>query len=355
VTSRALVLAAVLALSVAAPASAQTSGWDGTNPFKCQLQYAGFEPVGPDPAADPYCVEFDKTRQNVTELGVVDFFSKEPERVAQAGPKCFYFQVDHWRGSVVQEDGSTKTYEWDGHYFFDKGRGLGGAHVSNFNVNGQTGDPSAVPFMPPEYAKYMAPGTGGVISHDSLAREPACAARAEAEADRIYADPRGERGTAPAAACTTPTGAVTNKGIGPVVIGDREQRVREMLGAPAEVRRGFLRYCDGAPYRVGQRSDRSGEMGSDGLEPTIMVFSTHSQHRLHGVGPGSHMRALRRQFRRTRRLGRIGDRTAWLTRRGSPVVFGVARGTVRWAAVYDRRAVHTKKGLRSLLRRAAVD
>ena len=56
-------------------------------------------------------------------------------------PKCFYFQSDHWRGSIVQDDGSTKTYEWDGHYFFDKARGEGGVWVTNFNVNGQTQRP----------------------------------------------------------------------------------------------------------------------------------------------------------------------------------------------------------------------
>ena len=38
----------------------------------------------PHPEADPFCVEFDKRRQNVTELGVVDFLSKEPARVAAA-------------------------------------------------------------------------------------------------------------------------------------------------------------------------------------------------------------------------------------------------------------------------------
>ena len=38
----------------------------------------------PDPGADPFCVEFDKTNQNVTDFGIVDFLSKEPARVAAA-------------------------------------------------------------------------------------------------------------------------------------------------------------------------------------------------------------------------------------------------------------------------------
>ena len=124
------------------------TGWNGDNPFTCELQNVGFGTAYPHPEADPFCVEFDKRRQNVSELGVVDFLSQEPARVAAASPKCFYFQSDHWRGSLVQDDPSTKTYEWDGHYFFDKARGEGGVWVSNFNFNGRTFDPSSLPGVP---------------------------------------------------------------------------------------------------------------------------------------------------------------------------------------------------------------
>ena len=92
---------------------------------------------GARPDADPFCIEFDKTRQNVTELGIVDFLSKEPARVANATPKCFYFQRDHWRASLVQGV-PPAIYEWDGSYFFDKARGVGGVYVENFKVGGQT-------------------------------------------------------------------------------------------------------------------------------------------------------------------------------------------------------------------------
>ena len=87
---------------------ARPTGWNRDNPFACELQQAGFGPTGPHPEVDPYCVEFDKRRQNVAELGVVDFLSQEPFRVAAASDKCFDFQSDHWRGSVVQDDPSTK-------------------------------------------------------------------------------------------------------------------------------------------------------------------------------------------------------------------------------------------------------
>ena len=40
--------------ALCAPAGAQTfTGWDGTNPFNCELQQAGFEATGPDPVGRP--------------------------------------------------------------------------------------------------------------------------------------------------------------------------------------------------------------------------------------------------------------------------------------------------------------
>jgi len=102
-------VAAGLTALAAAPAGALAppTGWNGANPFNCDLQYVGSGTAFPHPDADPFCVDFDKRRQNVTDLGVVDFLSQEPARVAAAVPKCFYFQSDHWRGSVVQDDGSA--------------------------------------------------------------------------------------------------------------------------------------------------------------------------------------------------------------------------------------------------------
>jgi hypothetical protein len=68
--------------------------YDGSIPFRCELQDAGTGTEFPDPEADPFCVKYDKTSQNVTDFGLVDFLSKEPARVAAAAPKCFYFQRD---------------------------------------------------------------------------------------------------------------------------------------------------------------------------------------------------------------------------------------------------------------------
>ena len=106
------------------------------------------------PDADPFCVEFDKTQQNVTDFGIVDFLLNEPARVAAAVPKCFYHQTDHWTGSIVQ-GGQPVLWHWDGRYFFDKARGMGGVHVENFTVAGLPADPRALPGFPPEYAAYF--------------------------------------------------------------------------------------------------------------------------------------------------------------------------------------------------------
>src|SRR3954467_1809353 len=101
----ALLAAVAAALAAATPASAQsnpTGPWDGSNPFNCVNQDVGTGTDFPYPNADPFCVEFDKTSQNVTDFGIADFVSKEPARTEAASPKCFYYQHDHWTGSVVQ-------------------------------------------------------------------------------------------------------------------------------------------------------------------------------------------------------------------------------------------------------------
>jgi hypothetical protein len=81
-----------VALAACAPAwgANYPTGWNGDNPFSCEIQNVGFGTDYPHPEADPFCVEFDKRRQNVSELGVVDVLSQEPARVAAASPKCFY-------------------------------------------------------------------------------------------------------------------------------------------------------------------------------------------------------------------------------------------------------------------------
>ena len=105
-------------------------------------------------------MEFDKTNQNVTEFGIVDFLLNEPARTAAAVPKCFYYQIDHWTGSIVQ-GGQPTLWHWDGKYFFDKAKGMGGVHVANFTIGGVPADPSLLPGFPSEFSPYFGPGEGG--------------------------------------------------------------------------------------------------------------------------------------------------------------------------------------------------
>jgi hypothetical protein len=349
-----MLLAVVLALVSPAAASDPPTGWGGENPFNCVVQQAGFGTEVPDPEADPYCIEFDKTHQNVSELGVVDFLANEPARVAAAGDKCFYFQSDHWRGSFVQDDGSTKTYEWDGHYFFDKARAEGGAYVTNFNVNGRTQDPSSIPGMPPEYARHMGPGTGGVITRNSVDADPACVARANSEPEKIYARPpsaSGPRG------CVSAAGILRRRGLGAFLLGTRDGDLRAKLGDPAAVRRGISSWCaaGGGALLIGQPGDRSGDLGSDPAAQAVLVASSSPATRIAAhrrtLRPGNRLpkRARERAHPHRRPLGRSGRTRFFLRTRNSRVFIAVRAGRVVLVGTTARAGRPAK----SLARRAA--
>jgi hypothetical protein len=238
---RALAGTAAVALAlVTAPAHAQAPGepFDGTNPFECVLQQAGTGTEFPDPEADPFCVEYDKRHQNVTELGVVQFLSLEPARVAAASPKCFYFQRDHWVGSAVQEDGRTETYAWDGSYYFDKAKGAGGVYVENFTVNNQSGDPAAMPGFPEQWKPYFGYGRGGFHSTGGIDADPACIAKA-GEKSPYRREPVAKPGSP---GCPEAAGGV-GRSIGGLRLGATRARTIERNGKPKYERRGFLRYC----------------------------------------------------------------------------------------------------------------
>jgi uncharacterized membrane protein YgcG len=168
---------AVAAL-IAAPAhAADMQPWDGTNPFNCVLQYAGQGTQFEHPQADPFCVEYDKTHQDISKLGLVKFMTKEPKRTSAAMNKCWYYQVDHWTGQIVAGDGSTETYHWDGTYFFDKRFGWGGVHVEHFSINHHTADPSKLPGFPDSWKPYFGPGRGGVAFRGDVNVERGCLPR----------------------------------------------------------------------------------------------------------------------------------------------------------------------------------
>jgi hypothetical protein len=175
-------------LFVTAATAAPIAPYDGENPFKCKTQNTGLGVAFPDPDADPFCVKYDKTQQNVTDFGLVEFLLLEPARVAAAVPKCFYHQTDHWTGSVVQGAG-PELWNWEGRYFFDKARGMGGVYVQDFRIGGVPADPRTLPGFPPEYAAYFGPGGGGAYT-DTVVAEPQCAARVDTpeEVKKVYRD-----------------------------------------------------------------------------------------------------------------------------------------------------------------------
>jgi hypothetical protein len=187
-----IVLCVALAVVVTAGTASAWSTptpWTGTNPYHCHVQNAGLGTTVRHPGADPYCVSFNKTEQNITQLGIVTFLLNEPARTAAAVPKCFYFQEDHWRGSIIQDDGQTELYQFRGHYFFNKATGDGGAWIDDFTVNGKTFNPTTLPFFPAQYKADFGPGTGGVITHDDVPVVPQCVAMAKDDPKAVYADP----------------------------------------------------------------------------------------------------------------------------------------------------------------------
>jgi hypothetical protein len=219
--TRVAAVATVLTLVGAGSAQAQQpvgpyAPWDGTNPFNCTIQDVGTGTAFPDPAADPFCVEFDKTQQNITDLGILDFLLNEPVRVAAATPKCFYYQSDHWTGSIVQGE-APELWHWDGQYFFDKAIGAGGVNLQNFRILGQ---PASLPegSVPPQLAPYFDQGGGGAYVVTGIPADPACAARVDtpAEQAQVYAGappppPPGDSGSGSGSLATGPVAWVVRK------------------------------------------------------------------------------------------------------------------------------------------------
>jgi hypothetical protein len=345
-------LAALLGLAVLAVTATGASGppvpWDGVNPYACDLQQAGYGAQVAHPDADPFCIDFDKRHQSVADLGVVYFLEQEPARTALAVPKCFYFQSDHWRGSVVQDDGSTKTYEWDGHYFFNKATGDGGVWVTNFSFNGRTFDPSTLPGFPEQYAEHFGPGTGGMITHNEVPVDPDCAAKAAKSPPYAKPPPAGR-----SPRCGAATGHISSTQLGPVTLGMPESKVWAELGTPERVQRGFLRFClvGGGKELVGLPGDRSGPSGSPGDDPALFLLTTSVKLRTQkGLGRGDRAAAVRRAYPRAREWFVQGH--THVSRLGRGFLVGVKDGRVRFLAAYDTKKIHGAKAVRDWLRRS---
>jgi hypothetical protein len=349
-TAAATLVVALTALAgTSRAASSLPTPWDGTNPFNCVVQNAGTGTKVPDPGADPYCVSFDKTNQNITQLGLLTFALNEPARTAAAVPKCFYFQEDHWRGSLIQSDGSTELYEFIGHYFFNEATGDGGVWITDFNIAHQTFDPTQIPGFPTQDGQYFGPGTGGVITHDDVPVNPVCVALAAKE--QVYA----QSSTAPPK-CVAAGGQVDGHGIGPLALGAGEQTVRAEIGPPSQVKQGFLSYCvtGGGTLFAGEPGDRSGTLGTSGNGPTVILATTSPSYTLLGtaIHVGDSTSRMQRTFRKARASRtKIDGLRLW--RLTSNVVALTGHGHIRYLATYDRAEIRSAGALDGYLRHAA--
>jgi hypothetical protein len=326
------ITAAAASLLVMLPATAQAQApfapYDGSVPFQCELQNVGTGTDFGDPGADPFCVEFDKTNQNVTDFGIVDFTAQEPARVAAASSKCFYFQRDHWTGSVVQ-GGQPETWHWDGDYWFDRARGVGGASVKNFRIGGQPQDAS--PYVPQAYKPYFDEGGGGgVLVTMDTAPSPDCIGKVDTpqERDQVYADRAFYPG------CIEPGGRLHGGRVGKVRLHMRRTRALKRLGPPTRADNKLDRWC-----LVGKGELR---IGYQGRRVKAIVTSSRG-HSIHGVSRGDRLRRARRRLKidgadRRRSGARIlflhspGPRSVWV---------GALKGRVRWVMIFrgtiDRR------------------
>lgn len=315
------------ALLAAPPAIAQQpfAPYDGDIPFNCELQYVGTGTAFPHPEADPFCVEFDKTNQNVTGFGIVEFTAQEPARVAAASSKCFYFQRDHWTGSVVQGS-APETWHWDGDYWYDRARGVGGVSVKNFRVGGQPQD--ATPYVPEGYRPYFDEGGGGgVMLNMGTAPSPDCIAKVDTpeERDRIYAN----RSFQPD--CVDPGGRLRGKRVGKVRLGMSRSRVRTKLGPPQDHRRRIDYWClvGKGEIRVAYARRRA-----------VAILTSGRGHAVNGVSRGDRAQRARKRLSLDRVSNRAGYRrfTAGISADALRVV-AVKGGRVRWVMLIGMPAL----------------
>ena len=348
-----MLIALLAALALPAAASAQAPSqpigpWDGTNPFNCVNQDVGTGTDFPHPEADPFCVEFDKTSQNVTDFGIVDFTSKEPARVAAASSKCFYYQHDHWRGSVVQGS-DPELWNWDGSYFFDRAKGVGGAHVTNFRVGGTPMD--ATPYFPPAYQPYVEPtGGGGVIVLLESDPDPTCGALVDTpeEREQIYSsEPRTKD-------CINPGGQISGRRVGRARLGMSPAKLHDRLGPPRKRKTFVQRWCvvGGSSLRVAfHKRDRDGEGRDRGAPRGVSLIRTDNPgHHVGRIGPGSkRKRAIRRLD--LERLTKVGAVKVWAAepRRRYRLLVGTRGGEVRWLAIADPNRLPSHKRMRTAL------
>ena len=297
--------------------------YDGQIPFKCELQQLGTGTEYPHPEADPLCVEFDKTNQNVTDFGIVDFTAQEPARVAAAGTKCFYFQRDHWTGSI-QQGQEPEVWNWDGDYWFDRARGVGGVSVRNYRIGGQP--QSAEPFVPEAYKPYFdEQGGGGVEVLMDGGPDPSCASKVDTpeERNQVYGDRPEEQG------CIDPGAGIRGRRVGHVRLGTRRQGVGAKLGPPSYARKRMDAWC-----LVGKGELRIAYGHADRVRA---ILTSGRGQPFHGVARGDRVRRAHRRLDVANSSVAGGQRLLFVhTTSSVDVALGVRGGRVQWLLLGKR-------------------
>jgi hypothetical protein len=339
--ARLAALGFLLALIGAAPASAQAppfAPYDGVIPFNCQLQDVGTGTDFPDPDADPFCVEFDKTSQNVLpNAGLVDFLANEPARVAAASPKCFYFQRDHWTGSLVQGQ-PPELWHWDGNYYFDKAKGTGGVSVRNFRVGGQP--QNAGQFAPPEYAPYFDDnGGGGVEFTLESGPDPTCVARVDTpeEQEEVYATSPQYRD------CIPPGGRLKGKRVGKVKLRMARDAVHGEIGEPDSTEKGTDRWCVIGDANLHVRYRKGG---------AALIRTTSRGHDERGVAPGMKAKKAKRKLGLDQDFRIKGAKVAEAPERAGRELYVGFGKRVKWLAMVDPNRLRSERSVKRALKKA---
>jgi hypothetical protein len=336
-----LLLAGTLIFAAPAAGQGPQSPYDGLAPFNCTLQDVGTGTDFPNPEAEPFCVEFDKTQQNVTDFGIFDFFSKEPARVAAAAPKCFYFQRDHWTGSFMQSN-QPEFWHWDGSYFFDKSNGSGGVNLANFRSGGQALD--ADPYAPAEFQPYLSPGGGGGgYVAGEVQSDPSCAKLVDTPAERaqVYYH-------------TIDAGKVRRKRIGPVRLRERSGAFHHLQGPPHELLNATERFnvTGGGQLRIAFKGVRGAAGASSDSDRVAAILTTSSKHFRGRVHPGVPARKAKRKLRAEFEFRARAYRVFEAPRRpGARLFAGVRRRSLEWLAVVDPRQLRSKRAVKRTLTR----
>ncbi|MEK6276759.1 MAG: hypothetical protein AABM29_01940 [Actinomycetota bacterium] len=337
-----LLVGGLVALGACAPAAAQgpQKAYRGLSPFNCDLQYVGTGVTFPKPGAEPFCVEFDKTQQNVSDFGIFDFFANEPARVAAASPKCFYFQRDHWTGSFVQGT-DPEFWHWDGSYFFDKSNGSGGANLANFRSGGQA--LNAAPYAPAEFQPFLAPGGGGGgYAEGEVESDPSCAKLVDTPSERaqVYYH-------------EMEAGKVFRRRITPLRLGERSGALHHDQGPAHEVLNGTERFNvkGGGQLRIAFRGGVAARASADS-DTVAAILTTSSKHFRGRVSPGVTAKKAKRKLKARFRFRARAYRVFEAKRKpGTRLFLGVRRRSLEWLAVVDPKQLRKRRAVKRTLTR----